>query len=76
LPCDGYPVNQRPPGEAGTRVLAATPIGNADDASARLRLLLEQADVIAAEDTRRLRALADRLGVHVRGRVVSCFEHN
>ena len=40
-------------------VLAATPIGNDDDASPRLREELEKADVIAAEDTRRLRALTD-----------------
>jgi len=61
---------------AGRLVLAATPIGNVDDASARLRELLATADVVAAEDTRRLRALAGRLGVEVRGRVVSYHEHN
>jgi len=61
---------------AGRLVLAATPIGNVDDASARLRTLLATADVVAAEDTRRLRALAARLGVEVRGRVVSHHEHN
>ncbi|ROS22941.1 16S rRNA (cytidine(1402)-2'-O)-methyltransferase [Cellulomonas sp. PhB150] len=60
----------------GRLVLAATPIGNAEDASAHLRRLLEQADVVAAEDTRRLRALAARLGVTVGGRVVSFYEHN
>ncbi|MCB2176849.1 MAG: 16S rRNA (cytidine(1402)-2'-O)-methyltransferase [Actinomycetales bacterium] len=57
-------------------VLAATPIGNAQDASPRLRELLEQADVVAAEDTRRLADLARRLGVRVAGRVVSHHEHN
>ena len=41
-------------------LVAATPIGNADDASPRLRDALATADVIAAEDTRRLRRLADR----------------
>lgn len=60
----------------GRLVLAATPIGNTDDASARLRTLLAEADVVAAEDTRRLRALAARLGIEVRGRVVSHHEHN
>ena len=60
----------------GALVLAATPIGDAEDASARLRRLLEQADVVAAEDTRRTRALAARLGVTIRGRVVSHHEHN
>ncbi|PZR54225.1 16S rRNA (cytidine(1402)-2'-O)-methyltransferase [Xylanimonas oleitrophica] len=62
--------------EAGALVLAATPIGNVEDASPRLRRLLATADVVAAEDTRRLHALADRLGVTVRGRVVSSHEHN
>ncbi|MFP3714063.1 16S rRNA (cytidine(1402)-2'-O)-methyltransferase [Puerhibacterium sp. TATVAM-FAB25] len=62
--------------EAGALVLAATPIGNAEDASPRLRRLLAEADVVAAEDTRRLHALADRVGVAVGGRVVSYHEHN
>lgn len=62
--------------EGGRLVLAATPIGNVEDASARLRELLATADVVAAEDTRRLRSLAARLGVEVRGRVVSHHEHN
>jgi 16S rRNA (cytidine1402-2'-O)-methyltransferase len=60
----------------GRLVLAATPIGNVGDASARLRDLLATADVVAAEDTRRLRALVGRLGVEVSGRVVSYHEHN
>lgn len=57
-------------------LLAATPIGNDDDASPRLRRLLAEADVIAAEDTRRLLNLAGRLGVSPRGRIVSLYEHN
>lgn len=57
-------------------VLAATPIGRADDASPRLAELLASADVIAAEDTRRLRRLTGELGVTVGGRVVSYFEGN
>ncbi len=60
----------------GTVVLAATPIGNMGDASARLVALLGQADVVAAEDTRRLYDLANRLGVHVSGRVVANHDHN
>ncbi|UFU07364.1 16S rRNA (cytidine(1402)-2'-O)-methyltransferase [Ruania halotolerans] len=60
----------------GTIVLAATPIGDPDDASPRLRTLLARADLIAAEDTRRLRALAARLEVSIGGRVVSYHEHN
>ena len=60
----------------GTVVLAATPIGNTADASARLVALLERADIVAAEDTRRLYALANRLSVHVGGRVVANHDHN
>ncbi|NNU27623.1 16S rRNA (cytidine(1402)-2'-O)-methyltransferase [Isoptericola sediminis] len=62
--------------EAGSVVLAATPIGNVEDASPRLLRLLADADVVAAEDTRRLHALAGRLGIEVGGRVVSYHEHN
>ncbi|WP_124038994.1 16S rRNA (cytidine(1402)-2'-O)-methyltransferase [Neoactinobaculum massilliense] len=57
-------------------VLAATPIGNDADASARLRTELASADIVAAEDTRRLLNLAGRLGVEVSGQVVSYYEHN
>lgn len=60
----------------GRLILAATPIGNAEDASPRLRRLLAEAEVIAAEDTRRLRALAARVGVEITGRVLSHHEHN
>ena len=61
---------------AGTLVLAATPIGRADDASPRLASELSTADLIAAEDTRRLRRLCADLGVAPKGRVVSYFEGN
>jgi 16S rRNA (cytidine1402-2'-O)-methyltransferase len=61
---------------AGVLVLAATPIGQAADASARLVAELNGADVIAAEDTRRLGRLARELGVEVKGRVTSYFEGN
>ena len=60
----------------GTVVLAATPIGNTGDASARLIALMEGADIVAAEDTRRLYALANRLGIRVPGRVVADHDHN
>lgn len=59
----------------GTITLAATPIGNPLDASERLRLALAEADVIAAEDTRRLAGLAARLGVSVRARVLATNDH-
>jgi 16S rRNA (cytidine1402-2'-O)-methyltransferase len=67
------PVTSTP---AGRLILAATPIGDVEDASARLRRLLAEADVVAAEDTRRTRDLARRLGVTIGGRVVSHHEHN
>lgn len=60
----------------GRIVLAATPIGNSGDASARLREALASADVIAAEDTRRLRDLARRLEVDVRGELIAVHDHN
>ena len=60
----------------GVLVLAATPIGRAADAPPRLGEELATADVVAAEDTRRLRRLAADLGVTVSGRVVSYFEGN
>ncbi|CAM3503502.1 16S rRNA (cytidine(1402)-2'-O)-methyltransferase [Nocardioides dubius] len=60
----------------GVLVLAATPIGRVEDASSRLASELERADVIAAEDTRRLRRLCTDLGVTPTGRVVSYFEGN
>ncbi|HEX4654710.1 MAG TPA: 16S rRNA (cytidine(1402)-2'-O)-methyltransferase [Mycobacteriales bacterium] len=55
-------------------IVAATPIGNSDDASPRLRAALASADVIAAEDTRRLRRLTAALDVTVSGRVVSYYD--
>ena len=58
----------------GRLVLAATPLGQARDASARLVEAIGRADVIAAEDTRRLRSLAAALGVTVTGRVVSHYD--
>lgn len=61
-------------GSPGLLVLAATPIGRADDASGRLRDLIATVDVVAAEDTRRLRRLADDLGVAPAGRVVAYYD--
>lgn len=60
----------------GKVVLAATPIGNMGDASSRLINLLATADIVAAEDTRRLYDLANRLGVHVSGQVIAYHDHN
>ncbi|MFG3519938.1 16S rRNA (cytidine(1402)-2'-O)-methyltransferase [Nocardia nova] len=59
----------------GRLVLAATPMGDIGDASQRLRDALASADVVAAEDTRRTRALAKALEVEITGRVVSFYDH-
>ncbi|XVV12116.1 16S rRNA (cytidine(1402)-2'-O)-methyltransferase [Actinoplanes sp. CA-131856] len=61
---------------SGRVVLLGAPLGNVGDASTRLREVLATADVIAAEDTRRLARLTRDLGVTVSGRVVSYFEGN
>ncbi|MFK0245614.1 16S rRNA (cytidine(1402)-2'-O)-methyltransferase [Amycolatopsis azurea] len=58
----------------GRLVLAATPLGDVRDASPRLSEALATADVIAAEDTRRLRSLTAALDVSPVGRVVSFYE--
>ncbi len=60
----------------GVLVLAGTPIGRPDDAPPRLAAELAGADVIAAEDTRRLKRLLADLGVTATGKVVSYFEGN
>jgi 16S rRNA (cytidine1402-2'-O)-methyltransferase len=57
-------------------VLAGTPIGRVEDAPGRLAAELLAADVIAAEDTRRLRRLTAELGVEPTARVLSYFEGN
>lgn len=63
-------------GSGGRILLAATPLGNAGDASMRLVQALQEADVVAAEDTRKLRALVSRLGIEVGGQVLSFYEGN
>jgi 16S rRNA (cytidine1402-2'-O)-methyltransferase len=62
--------------DTGRVVLLGAPLGNTGDASTRLREMLASADVVAAEDTRRLLRLARDLGVTVAGRIVSYFEGN
>jgi 16S rRNA (cytidine1402-2'-O)-methyltransferase len=59
---------------AGTLVVCGAPIGDVRDASPRLAEVLASADVVAAEDTRRVRRLAHAFGVTLRGRVVSCYD--
>lgn len=57
-------------------ILAATPIGQVADASGRLGEALATADIVAAEDTRRLKRLTSELGVEITGRILSYFEGN
>ena len=74
---DGAGPSADPPAlRPGAITLAATPIGKMGDVTDRLRHALAAADLIAAEDTRRLRALAQRAGVRVVARLVSFHEHN
>jgi 16S rRNA (cytidine1402-2'-O)-methyltransferase len=63
-------------GAQGRVILAGTPLGRAEDASARLRDALASAPVIAAEDTRRLRRLCADLDVTPVGRILSFFDAN
>jgi len=60
----------------GRLLIGATPLGQPADASARLASALASADVIAAEDTRRIRSLAQALDVKLAGKVVSLFDQN
>ena len=59
---------------AGMLYLVPTPIGNLSDISIRCRETLEQADFIAAEDTRVSLKLLNHLGI--RKPLVCYFEHN
>ena len=70
-PTDEAGSPQRP---AGRLLVAATPLGNTGDATERLRTALATADIVAAEDTRRLLRLAHSLDITVAGRVVSFYD--
>lgn len=59
---------------SGQLFLAATPIGNIGDASARLREVLESANVIAAEDSRRAHRLIADLGIVTTAQVWSFYD--
>jgi 16S rRNA (cytidine1402-2'-O)-methyltransferase len=57
-------------------ILAATPIGNLGDASARLVAALERATVVAAEDTRTTQRLLQALGIANRPKLIALHDHN
>ena len=61
---------------AGVLVLAGFPIGDVESVSPALRRALSEADVIAAEDTRRFHDMLRRMDQEVTGRVVSFFDGN
>lgn len=60
----------------GTLVVAAVPIGNIGDVSTRLRAAIENAEFIAAEDSRRFSRLCKDLGIQNEAKVISFFEGN
>jgi 16S rRNA (cytidine1402-2'-O)-methyltransferase len=59
-----------------TLILAATPLGNPGDASPRLKSAIENASIIAAEDSRRFHRLCADIQVTFTARVLSFFEGN
>ena len=59
-----------------TLILAANPLGNPGDASPRLKSAIENASIIAAEDSRRFHRLCADIQVTFTARVLSFFEGN
>lgn len=57
-------------------ILAATPIGNLGDASRRLIEVLENAEIVAAEDTRTTQRLLKALQIDNRPRLIALHDHN
>lgn len=57
-------------------ILAATPIGNLGDASRRLIEVLENAEIVAAEDTRTTQRLLQALKIDNRPRLIALHDHN
>jgi 16S rRNA (cytidine1402-2'-O)-methyltransferase len=69
-----FPAGLPADASGGVLILAAVPIGRAEDASARLVAELARATLIAAEDTRRVRRLASSLNIELKARVVSYYD--
>jgi 16S rRNA (cytidine1402-2'-O)-methyltransferase len=59
-----------------TLILAATPLGNPGDASSRLKSAIQDATIIAAEDSRRFHRLCQDIEVTFTAKVISFFEGN
>ncbi|MDR2896328.1 MAG: 16S rRNA (cytidine(1402)-2'-O)-methyltransferase [Propionibacteriaceae bacterium] len=71
------PSNESPQRDTnGLLQLVGTPIGDARYASPAMITALEQAELIAAEDTRRLIALCRRIGIHPQAELISYFDGN
>ena len=66
--------NSRPIVRPGTLYVVATPIGHRDDITLRALKILEQVDLIAAEDTRKTRRFLDQHGINAK--FISYHEHN
>jgi len=59
---------------AGTLYIVSTPIGNLEDITQRALRVLQEADLVACEDTRRTRVLLNHFGI--KARTISYHEHN
>jgi 16S rRNA (cytidine1402-2'-O)-methyltransferase len=59
---------------SGQLILAATPIGNVADASARLKSVLASAQIIAAEDSRRAKRLIQDLEISTTAQIWSFYD--
>ena len=64
------------PSGQGRLVLVGTPLGNASDLSPRAAKAIEEADVVACEDTRHTRKLLAAAGLTTTGKLLSLHQHN